>query len=196
MCACLVIHTRNTIKRTTFTATDIVIVATLTNDARQTNKRRRLTIEETKDLQSEIVAHATKYISADQVVFLEAPPNLSSEEDVFDYNESTYDLASAWGARFGPILVGDDHIYRDGLHLRSDARHLLIKTLACAILRKNPHLTFKMERPPHGPFGPWKSRKGEGMMPKTFGTITESPPFYFRRNHVQKTPTIPPLLRY
>ena len=180
----------------TFTATDIIIIATLTNDARQTNKRQRLTIDETQKLQSEIIAHATAFVPADQVVLLEAPPNLSSEEDVFDYNKSTCDVASAWGARFGPTLVGDNHIHWDGLHLRPDARHLLIKTTACAILNKNPHITFKMERPPHGPFGPWKSRKGQGMMPETFKSVAEHPPFYFRQNHVRKHPTTPPLLSY
>ena len=160
-------HTYNAIKKLTFSPTDILIVATLTNDARQTRKGRRLTTDETRQLQTQILQHSTQYIPPEQIVLLQAPPNQHPEEDICPYNQSTLQVSNSWGVRFAPTLIGDDHINIDGLHLLPESLHLLTKTLACAILRRDPFEAFHLERIPHDKYGPWDSEKGQGMMLRT-----------------------------
>ena len=95
---------------------------------------------------------------------MEAPPNLNN--DIYSYNFSTCDVALNSGIRFAPTLIGEEHIWPgDGLHVMNRHRPLMLKTIAAAAAGIDPHIHFRLRRPPTGPYGPWMAPFGMGMVP-------------------------------
>ena len=156
-------QTLEKIRHMTFNKNDKVIIGTLTNDARQTKHRRQKTTDETGRLQTKILTYLLTKLPPQNITFLEAPPILTS--DIFPYNAATHRLAHHSGARFAETLVGEGHIFRDGYHILNRCRHLLLKSVAAAATSVNPRSQFGLNRPPHGPFGPWVAPAGRGMLP-------------------------------
>ena len=186
----------------TFNRNDIVIIGTLTNDARTTKNRQKRTTDKVASLQNSIITQLSAHLPVNNIVFLEAPPLLSNNDDIFDYNRVTYNIALSRGARFAPTLVGEEHLWKDGFHVAYRHRHLLAKAVAAAIANVNPHLHFQFRRPPHGPFGPWISPRGCGMRPPpsldgrlpSHRDIAVAAPFQFRRQRRQPLVHVTPLM--
>ena len=185
-------HTCNKILQTTYKHNDTIIIATLTNDARQTRRRPQKTIEQTRQLQYKILSHLTKFVPRRNIVFSEAPPIIGG--DIFPYNRITYDTCRQWGVRFGPTLVGESHMWRDGFHIHNSYRHLHVKSIAAAAIDIHPHAHFNLLRPPYGVFGPWVAPAGQGMMP-SISKVATAVPFHFRRNFAVTSPDVHPSYR-
>ena len=178
------------IKQTTFKKHDIVIINTLTNDARQTKNRKACTPRQTQNTQSKIINHLKTFIQAKNIIILESPPLSSSTgSDIFPFNCSSFLLSRQLGTRFAETLVGEAHLFRDGYHILRKARHLLVKSVVAAILNVRPHQLFACRRPPYGDFGPWIAPSGQGM-PLDFRGAALSRPISFRR------PVISPLMNF
>ena len=156
-------QTLNEIKQTNYKNNDKVIINVLTNDARPTKHRRQKTITETRQLQNAITQQLTRFIPRGNITLVEAPPNLN--HDIYNYNYSTCDLSLNLGIRFAPTLIGEDHIWRDGLHIMNRHRPLMLKTIAAAAAGVDPHIHFRLSRPPSGLYGPWMAPFGMGMTP-------------------------------
>ena len=169
-------QTCDKILHTEYKHDDTIIIATLTNDARQTRRRQPKTIEQTQRLQDKIITHLAKYVPLRNIVFCEAPP--INGGDIYPYNRMTYNTCYRRGVRFGPTLVGETHMWRDGYHILNSRRHLLIKSVAAAAIGVHPHAHFQHARPPHGAFGPWVAPNGQGM---SFAATAAAQPYYFRQ---------------
>ena len=76
-------QTLYTIKNKTFKTNDIVVITVLTNDARNTQNRPARTPYQTQTLQSQIITHLKAFISPQHIIFLEAPPLLTTSSDIF-----------------------------------------------------------------------------------------------------------------
>ena len=181
-------QTRNKIKQLTFKTNDIVIINTITNDARQTKYRQARTKNETKHIQATIITHIKAFIPPKNIVILESPPLLtSSTSDIFPYNDASFQLSRHHGARFARSLLGEHHLFSDGFHILHTARHLLVKSIAAAAMNIDPHKHFRLKRPPHGNFGPWEAPNGQGMLPKplTYRGVAVAQPINFRRSQIR-----------
>ena len=178
-------QTLDAIRQTTFQRTDIVIITTLTNDARQTKHRHARTPNQTKNIQTTIINHLKPIILPLNIVFLEAPPLLTSPfSDIYPYNKATSLVTQQHNARFAETLLGEFHLFKDGFHILRSARNLLVKSVAAAVANVNPHKHFKRLRPPHGNFGPWTSPNGQGILPSPtvlYGRVAMVQPINFRR---------------
>ena len=173
-------QTLDKIRQTTFNRNDTVIIGTLTNDARQTNKRQRRTPDQTKQIQIQIIQHLIKHIPNKNITLLEAPPLLdSTSSDIYPYNLNSYSLSRQFGCGFSRILIGESHLWSDGFHILHKHRHLLLKSVAAAAARINVHEHHKLLHPPFGAFGPWAAPKGQGIIP--FSKMALKQPLNFRR---------------
>ena len=181
-------QTFNTIKETTFQKDDIVVITTLTNDARNTKHRQARNPTQTKQTQMKILNHLKQFISPHNIIILESPPLLTSpHSDIYNYNNNSFLLSKQLGTRFAETLVGESQIYKDGYHILRSARHLLIKSVAAAVFNINPHRHFGLPRPPFGNFGPWTTPIGQGLLPSpspTFRGAAMAQPINFRRAHI------------
>ena len=129
------------------------------------------------------MTHLTKFVPKRNIVFLEAPP--INGGDIYPYNRATFNFCRHWGVQFGPTLVGEGHMWRDGFHVLHAHRHLLVKSVAAAALGVLPHAHFDLQRPPYGAFGPWIAPPGQGMALQlpSFGDVAVAAPFYFRHKN-------------
>ena len=184
-------QTRNKVTKTTYNKNDIIIINIMTNDARQTNYRQQRTTNEVQYIHNKILTHLLRFVPPLNVVFLESPPITNGKGDIYPYNALTSKTASFWGTGFAATLVGEDHLKWDGFHVHPNYRHLLTRSIACAILRLNPHASFGLRRPPHGVFGPWAAPIGQGMAPLS-SSVAAAAPYFFRQS--QRTRDILPLL--
>ena len=178
-------QTLNTIKRTTFKPTDIIVINTLTNDARQTKHRHARSPQQTKNTQTTIISYLKTLVHAHNIVVLESPPLLDTPtSDIFPYNFNSYLLTRQLGTRFSETLLGETHIYADGYHILRKSRHLLVKSVAAAIVNMQPHQRLNLPRPPRGIFGPWAAPLGVGMPPSTYVGAALASPISFRRARI------------
>ena len=175
-------QTLEKVKTLTFKPNDIIILNTLTNDARQTKTRQSRTPTQTKNIQTAIILHLKTYVPPDHIIILESPPLLvSPTNDIFPFNENSFLLSRDYGIRFAKTLIGESHIFRDGYHILRNTRHLLIKSVVAAIKNVDPHLYYGLKNPPFGHFGPWTTPKPHGILPLTYGEAALKQPIFFRR---------------
>ena len=180
-------QTFDKIRQTRFNKHDIVVINTLTNDARQTKNRQARTPAQAKNIQINIINYLKTHISPENLIILESPPlHDTPNSDIFPFNKNSFDLSRHHGIRFAETLIGEFHLFTDGYHVQRSARHLLVKSVAAAIANLNPHRHFGFSRPPHGNFGPWTSPNGQGQLPPTYRGAAMSRPINFR--HVQIRP--------
>ena len=145
-------------------------------------KRPRRTPDSTKQLQTEIIQHLIAHIPRQNLTWLEAPPLFdSSTSDIFAYNRASFQLSRQFGTGFARTLVGENHIWKDGYHLRHQARHLLVKSVAAVAAKVDVHRHYNLARPPFGNFGPWEASKGQGMAPPLLRDVAMGRPMLFRR---------------
>jgi hypothetical protein len=174
----------------------ITIINILTNEAKVGRS-----IGYTNHHIKSIISHINKQ-NPKQVIFLEAPPSWNF--DIQPYNEAAHELCRSIGTAFAPTLIGEYHLYRDGIHILNAARQLLTNSVATAVLKLNPHHQFGLHPPPYGPNGPWRvpfhhpsrpapssrwpplgllhePRNFRRDIPPTYSNVTASPPFYLTR---------------
>ena len=91
-------------------------------------------------------------------------------------------MAHETGASFAYTLVGEGHMWLDGVHIRHCHRDLLTKSIAAAIIGTSPHALLGLARPPYGEYGPWEAPFGRGLLPTnpSFSEVARAPPFFFR----------------
>ena len=162
--------------------------------------------------QTSIINHLkSKNIPSKNITLLEAPPLLPPSPqwlkrrgmraprypipDIFPYNQETYNVAGRHGANFAQILIGEEHMFDDGFHILNRHRHLLHRSIAAAAARVNPQTHYDFRRPPFGPYGPWASPRGVGLLPtpipppnnflnfpplRNFREVAMSRPIHFR----------------
>ena len=159
-------QTLNKIRHTTINQGDIVILNIMTNDARQTKHRHPRTLHETYKLQHRIINILKQHTARNNIIILESPPLLNN--DIYAYNRLSYHTAKQFRLRFAYTLVGEQHLWDDGVHVLRDCRHLLISSVAAAIIDVDPHSHFELERPPKGVFGPWTQPFGFRPAPSRF----------------------------
>ena len=136
----------------------IVVIGIMTNEAKFSKP-----IRNTHSRLSRIITKLKTQTHPDNIVILEAVPSLPF--NIFAYNNASWVLCRKMGVRFARTLVGEHHLWRDGVHVRHNCRHLLEKSVAAAIANVDPGRLFRLERPPHGPFGPWEYPFGHTRRP-------------------------------
>ena len=186
--------TLNQISNSTFNKNDHVIINILTNDARTTAYRPPKSFDNISNNLNSIYDHLLRHLSPNNITLLESPPLLF--EDIFPRAALSFQLAKRRGIRSLPTLIGEGHLIqwtsrgrRDGIHVRDDCRHLMVKTIASAVLRQEPHQLFGLRRPPQGDFGPWLAPFGCGMAPPppqtpSLAKIALAPPYHFRKRPI------------
>ena len=112
---------------------------------------------------NEIVTILQSQTALHNIYFSECPASMIF--DPFPYNIALYNTSRHLGVNFVPSLVGEVNLFKDGLHVLYKDRHLLVKSLAAGITGHNPHLYFKLQAPPHGPFGVWRHPYGSPNRP-------------------------------
>ena len=185
--------TLDKIINTTYNKNDHVIINILTNDARTTDYRPPKSFNKISGLLNSIYDHLLRQLPPDNITLLESPPLLY--EDIFPRAALSFQLAKRRGVRSLPTLIGEAHLLpwtargrRDGIHIRDECRHLMVKTIASAVVRQDPHQLFGLNRPPLGDFGPWLAPFGCGMaLPHVppMAKVAVAPPYHFRRKPIQ-----------
>ena len=186
----------------------------MTNDARNTRHRQQKTTDQTTRLQHSIIDHLLRFLPPSSITLLESPPLLS--HDIYPYNNSSYVLTHQRQLHYAPTLIGEDHLWRDGLHVAKRHRPLLMKSVAAAACGVNPHRHYHLARTPYGIYGPWEAPFGSGMGPplrpphssvpprnyqefpplnatKNYLSVAIAPPFAFRKSGHCPTTGIQPL---
>ena len=111
------------------------------------------------------------------------------------YVYANYHKNVSWNINFAQILIGEEHMFDDGFHILNRHRHLLHRSIAAAAARVNPQTHYDFRRPPFGPYGPWASPRGVGLLPtpipppnnflnfpplRNFREVAMSRPIHFR----------------
>ena len=83
-----------------------------------------------------IIDHLKGQTHPSNIVIMETPP--STKYSMYNFNKASYFLCKNEGIGFAHTLVAEQHLWRDEYHIRDDHRHLLVKSVAAAILAMEP----------------------------------------------------------
>ena len=122
--------TLNAVKSTNH-SNSVVIISVMTNNAKAYQS-----IYQSKSLLSKIVEHLKEEVSVKNIIVLESPP--SHNFNIFPYNKAMFDLCQNIGVFFARNLVKRVHLKPDGLHILTQYKHLMIKSVAAAIKKIDP----------------------------------------------------------
>ena len=154
----------------------IIVLNVGTNDTRHgtpiTNSMHTLT---------RIINKLKQQTSPQNIIILESSP--STTFDIHPFNHASFSLSRQMGVRFSPILVGEHHLYKDGLHVLRKYKHLMVKSAATAILDIDPLRFYGVARPPAGPNGPWLFPWGDHRRP---APTTNWPPLFSLLHHPRR----------
>ena len=162
----------------------IVIIDTTTNNAKHDRQNHTSPTKTHKLLEQIIHTYIQTYKTPNNLIIMETIPSLKF--DIYPYNDAAYSICRQNGVRFCPTLVGEPHLWDDGIHVLHRFRPLLVSSVAAAIANIDPHKHFRLCRPPAGPHGlwchPWGSRfrsmPSQSWPPP--GSIRTAPPSSFR----------------
>ena len=115
----------------------VVIIAVMTNNAKE-----RQPVQHTHSLLQKILDNLKRQTSSEKIIILESPPSL--QFDVYPYNRASYQLCRSSGVYFALCQLERCHIKDDGLHIRDPYKHLMIKSVAAAIMKVNPYVHFEL----------------------------------------------------
>ena len=115
----------------------VVIIAVMTNNAKE-----RQPVQHTHSLLQRILDNLKTQTSSEKIIVLESPPSL--QFDVYPYNRASYQLCRSSGVYFALCQLERCHIKDDGLHIRDPYKHLMIKSVAAAIMKVNPYVHFEL----------------------------------------------------
>ena len=163
----------------------IIIIDTTTNNAKRDNLTNA-TSRRTHELQRKIIStYQQKYGQTDRLIFMETIPSLNF--DIHPYNRAAFSICREMGVSFCPTLVGEPHLFKDGIHILHRHRPLSVDSVAAAIVGTEPQMLLHLPRPPHGPYGPWQSPWGSQNRPDptnrwppsgAIGTVARYPPIF------------------
>ena len=142
---------------------DIVIIDTTTNNAKHDSLNKTSSTNTHKLLQQIIRSYIQTYQTPNNLIIMETIPSLNF--DIHPYNYAAYSICRDMGVRFCPALVGEAHLWDDGIHVLNRHRPLLVSTVAAALAGVNPHSALRLSRPPSGPHGPWLHPWGSPSRP-------------------------------
>ena len=131
----------------------IVIVDTTTNNAKHDQQNKTPSTNTHKLLQQIIHTYIQTYQTPQNLIIMETIPSLN--HDVHPYNNTAFSICRQNGVRFAKTLVGESHLWGDGIHIAHRFRPLHVNSIAAAVLNVDPHIHFSLSRPPRGPYGPW-----------------------------------------
>ena len=109
----------------------IVIISTLTN-----NVKVKQTVGKTRLLLQRAINSLKAQTASENIIFLESPPSLRF--DIFYHNQMAFQLCKDSKVRFAYNLLARDHIKLDGLHILPKYKHLMVKSVAAAISKREP----------------------------------------------------------
>ena len=89
---------------------------------------------------------------AKNITFLESPPSLNF--DIFPYNQMAFQLCQKLGLVFCLNLLARPHIKADGLHIKAPFKHLMLKSVAAAVVGKGPYSILGLIPPIRQPVFP------------------------------------------
>jgi hypothetical protein len=146
----------------------IVIINNLTNHARRQHKIPKVNYH-----LHTIIEHLQT--QTPHIIITEAAPSLKF--DIYPYNRAAFNVASKHHVQWAPTLIGEAHILRDRVHIHRHHYPLLAQTYAAAIKKQSPY-SADLQRPPHGPFGPWWFPWGHPQRPHPSSHWPPSPSFF------------------
>ena len=125
----------------------IVIISTLTN-----NVKDKQTVGKTSFLLQRSINSLKAQTSPENIIFLESPPSLRF--DIFHHNEMAFQLCKHSRVRFAFNLLARSHIKPDGLHILPEFKHLMVKSVAAAIAKREPFSLLGCRIPRRHPIFP------------------------------------------
>lgn len=150
--------------------TDVIIVNIMTNDAKKQQKgkkkQRKRAMKEIKRLQENIVEIITMRMPPDRIVWLESPPLLTTPtSSIQRFNNLSKGLMERIGGNYAQTLLTRKDMGGDGLHINDSSRHLMVQSMAAAVLNQDPnylyHSRFVFQR--------LNLHSEEGITPEYFG---------------------------
>ena len=125
----------------------IVIISTLTN-----NVKDKQTVGKTSFLLQRSINSLKAQTSPENIIFLESPPSLRF--DIFHHNQMAFQLCKHSRVRFAFNLLARSHIKPDGLHILPEFKHLMVKSVAAAIAKREPFSLLGRRIPRRHPIFP------------------------------------------
>ena len=141
----------------------IIIIDTTTNNAKYDHEDKTSPHHTHNTLRNIIVTLQHKNVHNKNIIILETIP--SFKFDIHPYNLAAAAICKQSGIRFCPNLVGEPHLFQDGIHVLHQHRPLHVSSVAAAIVGVDPHQIFRIQRPPLGPYGPWRFPWGSQNRP-------------------------------
>ena len=126
----------------------IVVIATMTNNAKDHES-----LAKCQYLLRKAFAILQRQTPMENVIFLESPPSLKF--DIFFYNRMVLNLCNLTGAKFAFNLLARPHIKSDGLHIKAGFKHLMNRSVASAIVRRDPYSLLGLWVPRRHPLPPF-----------------------------------------
>ena len=114
----------------------IVIISVLTNNA-----KARQPVTNAQFLMEKIFNTLSHQTSPGKIIFLESPPSLNF--DIFPYNHAIFQSCQNIGVFFSFGLLEPSHMKRDGLHILPQFKHLMVKSVSCAVKKISPFKYFR-----------------------------------------------------
>ena len=79
------------------------------------------------------ISKSHKALPPHEVMYFKTPQNLiimetipSLKHDIHPYNNAAFSICREFGVRFAATLVGESHLWDDGIHVRHQSRPLLV----------------------------------------------------------------------
>ena len=124
-----------------------VIIATMTNNAKDQQP-----VSKCLSLLQKAVTILKTQTLAKNITFLESPPSLNF--DIFPFNQMAFHLCQKLGMVFCLNLLARPHIKPDGLHIKAPFKHLMLKSVAAAVVGKGPYSILGLIPPIRRPVFP------------------------------------------
>ena len=139
----------------------VIIIDTTTNNAKYDHEDQTSPHHTHNTLRNIILTLQQKHVNNKNIIILETIP--SFKFDTHPYNLAAAAMCKQLGVRFCPNLVGEPHLSNDGIHVLHQHRPQHVSSVA--IVGVDPHKIFRIERPPLGPYGPWRFTWGSQNRP-------------------------------
>ena len=126
-------------------ANSVVVISVMTNNAKEGQS-----VEHTDSFLQRIINNLKRQTSLKNIIIMESPPSL--QFDIYPYNRASYQICCSSGVYFALSHLDRCHIKDDGLHIRDPYKHLMIKSVAAAIMKVNPYIHFGLFPPVRRPW--------------------------------------------
>ena len=117
----------------------LVVINVGTNNIRRAESPASIQL-----LQEEIIWFLKHETAVSNIVFMEAPPSVNFNID--PYNRSTQALCRKMKVKFSKTLICKGHLADDGYHVRYEFQHIMLRSVAAAILDVDPFKALSRQR--------------------------------------------------